>query len=95
MAYAPIFIGSTERSASQYSDRQSLRNHLLEVQDDKNVQENEIKDNALSSHHGENSLSRSKVSSLSIRRTYSCSKGPNYVTLGNAGMDITKKVLYP
>ena len=42
--YVPSFLGSTERSASQFSEWQSLRNHLLEVQDDENIQEDETKD---------------------------------------------------
>ena len=67
--YVPSFLGSTERSASQFSERQSLRNHLLEVRDDENLREDEIQDNALSSHCGESSPSRSHVSSPRITLT--------------------------
>ena len=79
IAYTQTFLGGTKRYASQYSEQQSLRNRLLEVQDDKNLRDNEVEDNALSSHHGENSPSRSQVSSPSMRRTHSCPKGPESV----------------
>ena len=77
IAYAPSFLGSTERSASQYSEQQSLRNRLLEVQDDKNGWEDEIEDNALSSHQGENSIPL-------IGRTHRCSKSPESVSSRNS-----------
>ena len=54
--YTPSFLGSTERS-SQFSERQSLRNCLLEVRDDKNLREDEVEHDALSVHCGENSPS--------------------------------------
>ena len=79
--YIPSFLGSTQRSASQFSEWQSLRNHLLEVRDDKNLREDEIEDNALSSHHGENSPSRSQVSSP--RRTHKHPRDPERVSSRN------------
>ena len=70
----PSFLGSNERSASQFSEQKSLKNRLLEVREDKNLQEDEIENNALSSHRGENSPSRSQVSSP--RRTHKHHKDP-------------------
>ena len=67
--YLPEFLGSnTEGTVSQFSGQQSLRNSLLEFQED-NIWKNEAKHEAPPSHHDGNSPNRSQVSSHSIRRT--------------------------
>ena len=50
--YAPSFLGSTDRSFSQYSVVQSVRDRLLDVEGD-NIQEDKIEDPLLYPHQSE------------------------------------------
>ena len=72
--YVPDFIGGyTGGSVSPFSGRQSLRDRLLEVQED-NARENVVEQDAPLSP------SRSQASAHSVRRTPMDPKGPESVS---------------
>ena len=72
--YAPSFLGSTDRSVSEFSVDHSVRNRLQKVEDNI-VQEDEIEDPPLSPHQGETTPLRDQLSPLPIRRSL-CPPGP-------------------
>ena len=72
--YVPEFLGShTGGSVSQFLGWQSLRDHLLEVQED-DARENVVEQDAPLSP------SRSQASAHSVRRTPMDPKGPESVS---------------